>query len=97
LTHGYVSGGSAGPQVDSVRKYAFASDGNSVDGGADLSDGRHAHSGCSSETFGYVAGGYSSNWFIRIEKYSVSADSNSTDVGELSSARGYASPVGSQA
>ena len=100
LTHGYIAGGSD-PVTSGIRKYSFASDGDSVDGGADLSSVRHALTGCSSETFGYSAVGYngppaavgSTNI---IEKWSVSTDSNATDVGDLVGAKWYATPVGSQ-
>ena len=96
LTHGYISGGSAGPVTSNIRKYSFASDGNSVDGGADLSAGRSAVTGCSSETFGYVAGGNAGANVNIIEKYSVSTDSNATDVGDLVVVKQASTPVGSQ-
>ena len=95
LTHGYITGGGA-PNVDSIRKYSFATGTqNSVDG-ADLSAIRHAHTGCSSETFGYSAAGHNVGALNVIEKYSVSTDSDATDVGDLVGAKWYAPPVGSQ-
>jgi hypothetical protein len=96
LTNGYISGGSAGPVTSNIRKYSFASDGNSVDGGADLSAGRSSHTGCSSYTFGYVAGGNASANLNIIEKFSVSTDSNATDVGDLIAIKQASTPVGSQ-
>ena len=98
LTYGYLAGGEAPgvPNTSSIRKYSFASDGDSVDGGADLTFIRHANSGVSSETFGYSAAGFNAGAQNSIEKYSVESDSNATDVGNLTVARWYSSPVGSQ-
>jgi hypothetical protein len=96
ITHGYLAGGEHGANTSNIRKYSFASNGNSVYGGADLSTIRHANSGISSETFGYSAAGHYGGALNDIEKWSVSSDSNSTDVGNLTVARWYASPVGSQ-
>ena len=98
LTYGYLAGGEAPgvPNTSSIRKYSFTTDGNSVDGGADLTFIRHANSGASSETFGYSAAGFNAGAQNSIEKYSVESDSNATDVGNLTVARWYSSPVGSQ-
>ena len=104
LTHGYIIGGSA-PYNSNIRKYSFATDGDSVDGGADLSTGRHALTGVSSETYGYSAAGYNTGAYPpgqpnsateTIEKFSVSTDSNATDVGDLVGWKWYASNTGSQ-
>jgi hypothetical protein len=97
LTHGYIIGGST-PVNGDIRKYSFATGTqNSADGGADLSAGRHALTGCSSETFGYSSAGYQSNSSTNIiEKFSVSTDSNATNVGDLVGAKWYSSNVGSQ-
>jgi hypothetical protein len=101
LTHGYIVGGT----TENIRKYSFASDGDSVDGSADLSDSRHALTGCSSETFGYAAAGFNTGAYPpgqpngateTIEKFSVATDSNATDVGDLAIWKWYATPVGSQ-
>ena len=99
LTYGYIIGG-GDPYSDGIRKYSFASDGNSADG-ADISSPRHAATGCSSETFGYVAAGYNNSpapvgSTNIIEKFSVSTDTNATDVGDLTGAKWYGPPVGSQ-
>jgi|LWDU01.1.fsa_nt_gi hypothetical protein len=96
LTHGYITGGS-GPATDSIRRYSFASDGNSTIMNGELTAARHAHTGCSSETYGYSAAGHGGGGGINIiEKYSVSTDSNATDVGDVTIAKWYSSPVGSQ-
>ena len=101
LTYGYLSGGEA-PNVSNtktIRKYSFESDGDSVATGADLTVERHANSGMSSETFGYSAAGYYAPFggaLNIIEKFSVESDSDATDVGNLTVARWYSSPVGSQ-
>jgi len=96
LTYGYITGG-GGPTITTIRKYSFVTDGNSVAQTGTLSGTRHAHTGCSSETFGYSAAGYSDGGPINIiEKYSVSTDANATDVGDLTGAKWYATPVGSQ-
>ena len=95
---GYAAGGywDGSPSVIiAIDRYSFASDGDSVDG-ADISTGRHAHTGCSSETFGYVAGGNAGANVNIIEKYSVSTDSNATDVGDLVVVKQASTPVGSQ-
>ena len=102
LTHGYIVGGT----TENIRKYSFASDGDSVDGGANLSDSRHALTGVGSETHGYAAAGYNAglnyppgqpnNATETIEKFDYATDSNATDVGDLVSWKWYASPVGSQ-
>ena len=68
---------------------------------ADLSSGRHAHTGVSSLTYGYSACGYNAapaavTSTNTIEKYSVTTDSDATDVGDASGAKWFAPPVGSQ-
>ena len=102
LTHGYIVGGT----TENIRKYSFASDGDSVDGGANLSDSRHALTGVGSETHGYAAAGYNAglnyppgqpnNATETIEKFDYATDSNATDVGDLVGWKWYATPVGSQ-
>jgi len=101
LTHGYIIGGT----TENIRKYSFASGGNSVDGGANLSASRHALTGVSSETHGYSAAGYNAGAYPpgqpngateTIEKFSVSTDSNATDVGDLVGWKWYSSNTGSQ-
>ena len=97
LTHGYITGGVDTGYVNSIRRYSFASGGNSTIMNGELTATRHAHTGCSSETYGYSAAGHGGSGGINtIEKYSVSTDSNATDVGDVTIAKWYAPPVGSQ-
>ena len=101
LTYGYAVGGESPnvPNTSSIRKYSFTTDGDSVSTGADLTVERHANSGMSSETFGYSAAGHWAPYggaLNIVEKFSVTSDSDATDVGNLTVARWYSSPVGSQ-
>jgi len=81
-THGYAAGGS--PVTDSVDKYAYASDGNSVDL-CNLHHGaRFLPAGATSETAGYTHGGRNTpNNFNYIEKITFAADSSSADHADL--------------
>jgi len=81
-THGYASGGS--PTTDSVDKYAYASDGNSVDL-CNLHHGsRYNPAGATSETVGYTHGGRSGSSNLNyIEKITFSSDSTSVDHADL--------------
>ncbi len=96
-THGYIASGDdyygnspAGYEwFNTIQKFAFASDGNTVDTGADtLGAGRRSTQNLQSSTYGYIGG---ASVFSpadtanqnRIEKYSFAASTNSTDVGNL--------------
>ena len=81
-THGYATGGS--PSTDSVDKYAYASDGNSVDL-CNLHHGaRYLPAGATSETAGYTHGGRSGSSNLNyIEKITFSSDSSSVDHADL--------------
>ena len=96
-TSGYTSGGKApspngGPNINSVEKFAFASDANASDVG-DLTKGRYSAAGQSSSDNGYTSGGderaplYESEI---IDKFSFASDANTTDVGNLTSFRNRA-------
>ena len=72
-----------------IQKFSFATDGNSVDTGADvIRSGRTHTQNFQSSTHGYIGG---ASLFSpadtanenRIEKYSFAAATNSTDVGNL--------------
>ena len=83
-THGYAAGGS--PTTDSVDKYAYASDGNSVDL-CNLHNGPiFLPAGATSHTAGYTAGGRGGSPFTNfnhIEKITFAADSSSADHADL--------------
>lgn len=92
-THGYVAGGityspPAGYVAD-IEKYSHSSDGNSVDGGADLiyrlSYG--TANGANSPTHGYTTGsavpGPSSAALYLMQKYPFVSDDNATKVGDI--------------
>ena len=96
-THGYLASGDdyygnspAGYEYfNMIQKFAFASDGNSTDTGADvIRAGRTQTQNLQSSTHGYIGG---ASLFSpadtanenRIEKYSFAASTNSTDVGNL--------------
>lgn len=77
-TSGYTSGG--GPNVNTIDKFSFSSDGNATDVG-DLTQARANTGGSSSSADnGYTLGGNNTNI---IDKFPFSSDANATDVGDL--------------
>lgn len=75
---GYVTGGQyPSANANLIRKFSFASDGNST-AGANLSRGSSSHAGHSSASHGYTSDS------LAIDKFSFAADENGTDVGDLS-------------
>ena len=82
---GYTSGGA--PGRNTIDKYPFASDANATDVG-DLTAGRGAASGQSSEISGYTSGGYAPGADV-IDKFPFAVDANAVDVGNLSQARRF--------
>lgn len=90
---GYLTGGGSGASGSNLIQYfSFASDGNSIDGGADLPSSREGQAGHSSPTHGYVSGGTGPSYINVIEKFPFSVDTNATDVGDLLS--NHDDPVG---
>ena len=93
---GFVSGGQIPPaptNANSIEKFPFASDSNSLDHG-DLTQPRRDSAGNSSTTHGYASGGYTPspgpNIVVNtIDKFLFSSTSNATDVGDLSTAKGF--------
>jgi len=97
--HGYNSGGTIGPmfsapptpQVNTIEKWSFSSDGNASDVG-DLLDMNTQGTGQSSTTNGYHSGGYVATstppYTNVIQKWPFSADTNSTDAADLTQGRG---------
>ena len=87
---GYSSGGrdpSISPtSINTVDKFSFSSDGNAADVG-DLTQGRYAPGGQSSNVSGYSSGGNSTGNSNVIDKFPFAADANATDVGDLTVAR----------
>jgi len=96
-THGYLAAGDdyygnspvGYEYFNMIQKFSFASDGNTVDTGADvIRSGRTHTQNFQSSTHGYI-GGHSrfdpadTANENRIEKYSFAAATNSTDVGNL--------------
>ena len=89
-THGYASGGEGPPfpspsKVNTIYKFAFASDGNSSDVGNILPAAGAGLAGGSSTVSGYIAGGEP----LRndIQKFPFASDGNTTDVGDLTGVR----------
>lgn len=91
-THGYTTNGyNAGESVNwlrEVEKFAFASEGTSINVGNSTRHGSHG-SAFSSSTHGYSAGGFSgtaggpSPISNIVDKFSFSTDGDSTDVSDL--------------
>ena len=91
LTSGYSSGGDAPPYVNTIDKFAFASDGNATDVG-DLTQSRSATVGASSSTYGYTTGGNlpspgPSGKSNVIDKFPFASDANASDVGNMLAVR----------
>ena len=88
-TNGYMAGGHTGnygPSSSPIRKWSFASDGNSTST-ASLYQNQSYTSSNSSTTHGYAHGGYPS--INVIQKFTFAADNNATDVGDLVVAGDY--------
>jgi hypothetical protein len=83
---GFVSGGSP-PAQNTIEKFPFATDTNSVDTGGDLLTILVEGAGASSPTFGYTVGGYfppTTSAVNTIQKYPFAISSGtSSDVGDL--------------
>ena len=89
-THGWASGGGGGSTI--IEKWAFASDGNSVDSNKDLSTATRFGAGASSGTHGFSGGGSGPSALHNvIGKFSFSDGSNATDIGDLTVQRERAS------
>ena len=98
MTYGYRAGGhSAGPssqQTSKIEKWAFASDGASVES-QDMGRGIDTGiSGASSITHGYMLGGHGPGE-NEIDKFAFATSSASTDVGDLHTGEAYASGTSS--
>jgi hypothetical protein len=89
---GYTSGGvspSGSPaDINTIQKFAFASDANATDVG-DLSNSLMGGSGQSSSDNGYCSGGGTPSIVDTIDKFPFASDANATDVGDLTSADRY--------
>jgi len=88
-TNGYMAGGHTGnygPSSSPIRKWSFASDGNSTSP-ASLYQNQSYPSTNSSTTHGYAHGGYPG--INVIQKFTFAADNNATDVGDLLVAGDY--------
>ena len=87
---GYSSGGrdpSTSPtRINTVDKFSFSSDGNAADVG-NLTQGRYAPGGQSSNVSGYTSGGNSTGNSNVIDKFPFATDANATVVGDLTLAR----------
>ena len=83
--YGYRAAGHT-PDVNTIDKYSFTSDGNATDAG-DLSVGRAypTEPGNSSTSHGYTSGGSPSSNVI--DKFPYDTGANATDVGDLTSNR----------
>ena len=83
-THGYVVGGNTGPTVsyDSIERFSFTTDGNSVDW-ADLISERSRFASVSSCTHGFTLGGSdelnSANTINSIQKFPFASETDATD------------------
>jgi hypothetical protein len=83
-SYGWVVGGY--PPSNQIRKYSFASDGNSVDAGDILlTPSAHGYSGHASTTQvkGYLMGNSAGVDSTLIEKWDFASNGNSADVGDL--------------
>jgi len=83
----WCAGGTPSPNTTMISKSTWASDGNSVDSGGDISQILLAVGGHSSGTYGYCSGGERPSdgaMINEIQKYSFSISSGTTtDVGDL--------------
>lgn len=83
--YGYSTGGGAGaPELNTVDKFPFASDGNATDVG-DYIENAKTGAGSSSSTAGYVSGGFtsSSTYIKSINKRSFASDASESNIGNL--------------
>ena len=91
---GYTSGGvspSGSPaDINTIQKFAFASDGNGSDVGDLLRTRMWMAGGQNSTTHGYVSGGTQDPPYLaEIEKFPFASDSNSTAVGDITNAEAF--------
>jgi hypothetical protein len=83
---GYKAGGQATAATTQIDKYTFASDGDGVDTGVDLTTNNfyHASQSVQSSTAGYTLGGYGAPYFNKIEKFLFASSSGSaSNVGTI--------------
>tara|TARA_B100000959_G_scaffold266607_1_gene309205 strand:+ start:278 stop:1552 length:1275 start_codon:yes stop_codon:yes gene_type:complete len=85
-THGYCSGGAGlGANID---KWSFASGGNAVDAGFNLSASRIFGAGGSSSTNGYCLAGSSGGPVVNtLDKFAFATSSNASDIGNATQSR----------
>jgi len=100
LTHGYNFGaGSAPSRTDHIQKFAFAASAAGSDIG-NLIAALWVSSGISSLTHSYSCGGDTGagggNSVNTIQKWPHASDTNATDIGDLTAAKNYLGPCGSQ-
>ena len=100
LTHGYNMGsGSNAPRTDHIQKFAFGSSTTGTDVG-NLIAALWISSGISSLTHSYSCGGDTGagggNPTNVIQKWPHASDTNASDVGDLTTAKNYLGPNGSQ-
>ena len=85
-SYGWAGGGYLGPPswaaLNSIEKYAYASDGNGTDAG-DLTRTTNAFATASSTTHGYLAGGANIPVGDALERFQFSNNGNSVDIGSL--------------
>ena len=99
--YGIKSGGYGGHPVgsnrlDTIEYFSFTSDGNSVDGGGNLTVARSATGAGKSFTHGYTAGGHTGSYTNVIDRYQFSnLSGNATDVGDLTHGWGVSGGCGS--
>jgi len=100
-TQGFVAGGSSNGSgqniVSTIRKWTFASDGNSV-GHGDLSGINANAAGCSGETHAIMIGGYSSGTptlVDKVDKFAYASNTTASDVGNQNAQRFGATGAGS--
>ena len=89
-THGYSCGGIGTPWPtyhNTIERYAFASDGNSVDTTQDLEQPTNGPFTSNSTTHIYASGGYgqtSGSYIQNITKFAINATTNASTIGNLS-------------
>ena len=101
-TQGFVAGGSSNGSgqniVSTIRKWTFASDGNSV-GHGDLSGINANAAGCSGETHAIMIGGYSEpatpTLVDKVDKFAYASNTTATDIGNQIAQRFGAAGAGS--
>jgi len=92
-TQGFVTGGANNGSVGTygawIRKWTFASDGNSV-GHGDLASTTAQSAGCSGETHGIQIGGYSAGTPVmvdKVQKFAYASNTTASDIGTLIAVR----------